>query len=124
MRVNKQNFRLFCFLLLMFGCTSCNKVKPPYLKINGPANGEIFNAPGTITVSVEMSDPDRLFGQQLVVTKDNALHDTILNFEDYDSPHEDLIMNVECEAATVYKIWVKAYGGDTTKSDSVFVSTY
>ncbi len=117
-----QNITLVVSITLMMSLMSC-KIRPPYLKINSPANGQVFTAPETITVSVEMSDPDLLFGQDLFVTKENATHDTVLNFRDHDNAIEgDLIRTFTSEPNTKYKIWVKATGGETSKADSVYVT--
>ncbi|MEO8769506.1 MAG: hypothetical protein ABI402_05460 [Ferruginibacter sp.] len=122
MLFKRRDIKLVISTIVLSGIISC-KGTPPYLKINSPSKEQIFIAPEIITVSIDMSDPDLLLGKVLFVTKENAMHDTIINYRDNDNvKNANLLKTFTSEAGTRYKILVTIFGSDYTKSDSLFVS--
>jgi len=105
--------------------SSCSKNRHPYITINKPANGQVFNAPDTIEIKADIYDTDAVTSEYLVVTKENATNDTIINFKDYqftDATYH-LDKSFASQPATNYKIVVSAIGHDNLAGDTIHVRT-
>jgi hypothetical protein len=112
-------------LALVLLC-ACNKYKAPYINIITPREGQVFSAPATIEIRAEISDSDAVTSEYLVVTKENATNDTIINFKEYQfSPGTYyLLKSFVSEPNTRYKIVVSAVGHSHLAGDTVRVKTF
>jgi hypothetical protein len=115
-------------LLISMGVLfSCGKNKYPGCEIVSPSDGQIFTAPETITVSVEMHDDgDALTSQYLFVIDQNGSNDTVVNVRQHDFLFKKYILtrSFTSKPASVYKVFAYAHGGHgNSKTDSILIKT-
>ena len=120
MNINNR-VKVVIVVAVSLSMASCSKTRLPHLKVNSPLNGQVFVAPEAVIIDAVMSDPDILFGQEILVTKENASADVVLDFKEHKKPDEHLVKSFLTEANTSYRIIVTAFGGEGQASDTLFV---